>query len=84
MMAEQPKATGGYQYTSKRTGVPETPALASPKASTRTLPTVLRFRRELMPTGWDMHAEVGLFLMGVGTSLILLALIGLIWWMVPR
>jgi hypothetical protein len=33
---------------------------------------------------WDMHAEVGLFLMGVGTSLILLALIGLIWWMVPR
>jgi hypothetical protein len=33
---------------------------------------------------WNMHAEVGLFLMGVGTSLILLALIGLIWWMVPR
>jgi uncharacterized iron-regulated membrane protein len=33
---------------------------------------------------WDMHAEVGLFLMGVGTSLIVLALIGLIWWMVPR
>jgi hypothetical protein len=31
-----------------------------------------------------MHAEVGLFLMGVGTSLIVLALIGLIWWMVPR
>jgi hypothetical protein len=38
----------------------------------------------LMPTGWDMHAEVGLFLMGAGTSLILLALIGLVWWMVPR
>jgi len=33
---------------------------------------------------WDMQAEVGLFLMGVGTSLILLALIGLIWSMVPR
>jgi hypothetical protein len=33
---------------------------------------------------WDMHAEAGLFLVGVGTSLILMALIGLIWWMVPR
>jgi hypothetical protein len=31
-----------------------------------------------------MEAEVGLFLLGVGTSLILLALIGLIRWMVPR
>jgi hypothetical protein len=31
-----------------------------------------------------MQAEVGLFLLGVGTSLILLALIGLIWLMVPR
>jgi hypothetical protein len=28
--------------------------------------------------------EVGLFLMGVGTALILVALIGLIWSMVPR
>ena len=37
-----------------------------------------------MPTGWDMHAEVGLFLTGVGTGLILVALIGLIWPMVPR
>jgi len=50
----------------------------------RTLPTVLWLRRELMPTGWDMHAEVGLFLTGVGTGLILVALIGLIWPMVPR
>jgi hypothetical protein len=33
---------------------------------------------------WDMQAEVGLFLTGVGTALILLALIGLIWSMVPR
>ena len=33
---------------------------------------------------WDMHAEVGLFLTGVGTGLILVALIGLIWPMVPR
>jgi hypothetical protein len=32
-----------------------------------------------MPTGWDMQAEVGLFLTGVGTGLILVALIGLIW-----
>jgi hypothetical protein len=29
-------------------------------------------------------AEVGLFLLGAGTSLVLLALIALIWWMVPR
>ena len=28
--------------------------------------------------------EVGLFLVGVGTGLILVALIGLIWLMVPR
>ena len=34
--------------------------------------------------GWDMQAEVGLFLMGAGTALILVALIGLIWSMVPR
>jgi hypothetical protein len=33
---------------------------------------------------WDMQAEVGLFLMGAGTALILVALIGLIWSMVPR
>ena len=33
---------------------------------------------------WDMHAEVGLFLVGVGTVIILVALIGLIWSMVPR
>jgi len=32
---------------------------------------------------WDMH-EVGLFLTGVGTALILVSLIGLIWSMVPR
>ena len=33
---------------------------------------------------WDMHADVGLFLVGVGTVIILVALIGLIWSMVPR
>jgi hypothetical protein len=33
---------------------------------------------------WDMHPEIGLFLMGVGTSVILVALIGLIWSMLPR
>jgi hypothetical protein len=33
---------------------------------------------------WDMHAEAGLFLMGVGTSIILVALIGLILSMMPR
>lgn len=33
--------------------------------------------------GSDMP-EVGLFLVGVGTGLILVALIGLIWLMVPR
>ena len=33
---------------------------------------------------WDMHAEVGLFLVGVGTVIILVALIGLIWSLVPR
>jgi hypothetical protein len=33
---------------------------------------------------WDMQAEVGLFLTGVGTALILMALIGLIWSMVRR
>jgi hypothetical protein len=33
---------------------------------------------------WDMHAEVGLFLVGAGTGLILVALIGLIWPLVPR
>jgi hypothetical protein len=33
---------------------------------------------------WDMQAEVGLFILGIGTTLILMALIGLIWWMVPR
>jgi hypothetical protein len=33
---------------------------------------------------WDMQAEVGLFLTGVGTTLILVALIALIWSMVPR
>jgi hypothetical protein len=36
-----------------------------------------------MPTGWAM-AEVGLLLIGVGTAIILVALIGLILWMVPR
>jgi hypothetical protein len=33
---------------------------------------------------WDMHAEVGLFLVGLGTVIILVALIGLIWPMVRR
>ena len=33
---------------------------------------------------WDMDADVGLFLVGVGTAIILVALIGLIWSMVPR
>jgi hypothetical protein len=37
-----------------------------------------------MPDWWDMHTEVGLLLVGVGTGLILVALIGLIWSMVPR
>jgi hypothetical protein len=36
-----------------------------------------------MPTGWAM-AEVGLLLLGVGTAIILVSLIGLILWMVPR
>jgi hypothetical protein len=31
-----------------------------------------------------MQAEVGLFLTGVGTGIILVALIGLIWSMLPR
>jgi hypothetical protein len=33
---------------------------------------------------WDMQAEVGVFLTGVGTTLILVALISLIWSMVQR
>jgi hypothetical protein len=33
---------------------------------------------------WDMQAEIGKFLTGVGTALILLAVIRLIWSMVPR
>jgi hypothetical protein len=36
-----------------------------------------------MPTGWAM-AEVGLLLIGLGTALILVALIQLIWSMMPR
>lgn len=83
MMAEQPKATGGYQYTSKRTGVPETPVLAS-QGIDKNLAHCAMISKRVDADWWDMHAEVGLFLMGVGTGLILVALIGLIWSMVPR
>jgi hypothetical protein len=83
MMAEQPKATGGYQYTSKRTRVPETPVLAS-QGIDKNLAHCAMISKRVHADWWDMQAEVGLFLMGAGTALILVALIGLIWSMVPR
>jgi len=84
MMAEQPKATGGYQYTStKEPGFRETPVLAS-QGIDKNLAHCAMMSKRVDADWWDMHAEVGLFLVGVGTVIILVALIGLIWSMVPR
>ena len=86
-MAEQPKAKppGANQYVDRGSENPEAPStLASQGIDKNLANRAMTSKRVDAVTGWDMQAEVGLFLTGVGTALILVALIALIWSMVPR
>jgi hypothetical protein len=69
-------------------GVPDTPPVEPPTLASQGIDKNLAKRamtsKRVHADWWDMEAEVGLFLLGVGTSIILVALIGLIWPMVPR
>jgi hypothetical protein len=88
MMAEQREtaglAKGGQPYQS--TGVSNTPVepTFASQGIDKNLAKRAMISKRVHADWWDMQAEVGLFLMGMGTSLILVALIGLIWSMVPR
>jgi hypothetical protein len=84
MMAEQPKAQGGW----KSCGVPDTPQDVTPTLASQGIDKNLAHcaitSKRVDADWWDMHADVGLFLVGLGTAITLVALIGLIWSMVPR
>ena len=85
-MAEMPKAQGGWP--DKSCGISEIPQDERPTLASQGIDKNLANRamtsKRVDADWWDMHAEVGLFLVGVGTVIILVALIGLIWSMVPR
>ena len=85
-MAEMPKAQGiSGRFMG---GVPDTPPVEPPTLASQGIDKNLAHcamtSKRVDADWWDMHAEVGLFLVGVGTVIILVALIGLIWSMVPR
>jgi len=86
MMAEQPKAKppGANQYVDRGSENPEAPSTLASQGIDKNLAHRAMTSKRVDADWWDMHAEVGLFLTGVGTGLILVALIGLIWSMVPR
>ena len=92
MMAEMPKAPSardmkweGNQTGRNSTGGMENPPLTlASQGIDKNLAHCAMTSKRVDADWWDMHAEVGLFLVGVGTVIILVALIGLIWSMVPR
>jgi hypothetical protein len=89
MMAEQPKAQGGgdrkseeYHRGTWNPSGPEVPTLSS-QGIDKNLAHCAMTSKRVDADWWDMHAEVGLLLVGLGTAITLVALIGLIWSMVP-